>query len=90
MHKAGRSTLLATMDETTQWGSSEHLLARVSDALELSNFLFLKANSNDKNIPLPEPLPRPGSPEPVKSKPAEHEFASGEELSNFFTQMNNL
>ncbi|MEU1176558.1 hypothetical protein ABZ464_02730 [Streptomyces sp. NPDC005820] len=78
------------MDETTQWGSTEHLLARVSDALELSNYLFLKANSNEKNIPLPEPLPRPGSTEPEKTKPAEHEFASGEELSNFFTQMSNL
>jgi hypothetical protein len=90
MHKAGRSTLLATMDESTQWGSTEHLLARVSDALELSNYLFLRANSSEKDIPLPEPLPRPGSDEPVKSKPAESEFASGEELTNFFTQMNNL
>ncbi|MFE9455983.1 hypothetical protein [Streptomyces californicus] len=92
MHKAGRSTLLAVIDKSAEWGSTEHLLARVSDALELSNYLFLKANSSKSDIPLPDPLPRPGSDssEPEQPKSAENEFASGEELSNFFASMSNL
>ncbi|MFF1908621.1 hypothetical protein [Kitasatospora sp. NPDC058218] len=90
MHKPGRSALLAAMDETTQWGTAEHLLARVSDALELSNFLFIKANSEDAgDLPLPAPVPRPGndSPELASSEP---DFADGSELSDFFSRMSNL
>ncbi|QUI30684.1 hypothetical protein H9W91_07295 [Streptomyces alfalfae] len=92
MHKAGRSTLLAVLDETTLWGSTEHMLARISDALELSNYLFIKANTSEdaEEMPLPTPLPRPGVPEESEPQTPDFQFASGEELSNFFAQMNNL
>ncbi|MFD8088972.1 hypothetical protein [Streptomyces malaysiensis] len=68
------------------------MLARISDALELSNHLFIKANSSEANdLPLPVALPRPGQPqEPEEPQVPESHFASGEELSNFFAQMNNL
>lgn len=93
MQKPGRSVLLAVMDETSQWGTTEHLLARVSDALELSNYLFLKANMSDDaasdRIPVPTPLPRPGEAEAVSAEPP-LEYATGEELSNFFAQMSQI
>ncbi|MFC9231357.1 hypothetical protein ACFTZI_20745 [Streptomyces decoyicus] len=81
------------MDETTQWGSTEHILARISDALEVSNYLFIRANASAKEankFDPPKPLPRPGEPDPVDAQPAAGEFASGEELSNFFASMSNL
>ncbi|MBD0739837.1 hypothetical protein BGM09_10410 [Streptomyces sp. CBMA29] len=81
------------MDETHQWGTTEHLLARVSDALELSNYLFLKANLSDASasdrLPVPLPLPRPGEPEVEQAEP-DLEFATGEELSDFFAQMSQI
>ncbi|MFD4904992.1 hypothetical protein [Kitasatospora purpeofusca] len=90
MHKPGRSALLAAMDETTRWGTAEHLLARVSDALELSNFLFIKANSEDAgDLPIPGPVPRPGVDPPELASPAA-DFADGSELSEFFSRMSNL
>ncbi|MCZ4119037.1 hypothetical protein [Streptomyces sp. H39-S7] len=93
MHKPGRSVLLAVMDETTQWGTTEHLLARVSDALELSNYLFLKANMSDaaasERVPLPAPIPRPGEDETATTEPA-LDFASGSEVSDFFVQMSQI
>ncbi|MFF4815281.1 hypothetical protein ACFY2K_11895 [Kitasatospora sp. NPDC001309] len=89
MRKPGRSVLLAELDESTQWGSTEHLLARVSDALELSNYLFIKANSEDSDLPIPDPIPRPGAATPQLEVPAV-EFADGAELSAFFSRMNSL
>jgi hypothetical protein len=90
MHKAGRSALLAAMDESTQWGAAEHILARISDALEVSNYLFLKANSKAATIPLPDPLPRPGGPAPVEDADPRPDFATGTEVADFFTRMSNL
>jgi len=86
MLKRGRSAVLAAIDEANVWGTTEYLLARVSDALELSNFLFIRANSSKSDdMPLPDPIPRPGAPV-VPPKPAA-EFASGEEVASFFTRM---
>ncbi|MFJ8041213.1 hypothetical protein ACIRBX_11975 [Kitasatospora sp. NPDC096147] len=84
--RPGRSALLAELDASTEWGTTEHLLARVSDALELSNFLFIKANSTSSSgIDVPQPLPRPGAEAPAAP---EQEFATGAELSAFMTQIN--
>ncbi|OKH95415.1 hypothetical protein AB852_00670 [Streptomyces uncialis] len=89
VRKPGRSTLVAAMDESASWSPTDFLMARVSDALELSNFLFLKAHSSEAaEIEPPVPIPRPGDPEPVGR--AEYEFASGEELSGFFSQLGSL
>ncbi|MFJ2187828.1 hypothetical protein ACIOJE_07650 [Kitasatospora sp. NPDC087861] len=90
MHKPGQSVLLAELDETARWGTADHLLARVSDALELSNFLFLKANSEESaDLPIPEPLPRPGMPTPELPS-SETYFADGGEVADFFSRMNSL
>ncbi|MFJ5066530.1 hypothetical protein ACIQC7_08950 [Kitasatospora sp. NPDC088556] len=90
MRKPGRSVLLAELDESAQWGSAEHLLARASDALELSNYLFIKANSEDSaDLPIPEPIPRPGMPAP-ELQPHDEHFADGAELAGFFSRMNSL
>lgn len=90
MHKEGRSQLLAALDETTVWSTQDHLMARVSDALELSNFLFLKAHSESaSNLTPPDPLPRPGAASAAPEEPAE-EFASGDELARFFQEMSNM
>ncbi|MFH8346788.1 hypothetical protein [Streptomyces sp. NPDC018045] len=79
------------MDESAAWSVTDHLIARVSDAAEISNFLFIKANSeNAEGLTVPTPLPRPGQTEPEKPKEPLHEFADGAALSSFFTQMSNL
>jgi hypothetical protein len=91
MRKPGRSTLLMAMDETTEWGVEQYLMARISDALELSNYLFIQANSaDDSEIPLPEPVRRPGDLDEVDPKPNQEEFASGQEVAAFFGRMNSL
>ena len=92
MRKPGRSTLLMVVDETTMWGPDIYVAARISDALELSNYLFIQANSSeDTEIPLPEPIHRPGQPLPaVEEKPKPEEFASGHEVAAFFNRMNSL
>ncbi|GCD99863.1 hypothetical protein [Embleya hyalina] len=86
--KNGRSNFVAAVDESTTWSTTDHLLARVSDALELSNFMFIKANSDgSNNLDPPSPIPRPGAP----AAPAPpQEFASGAEVSEFFARMNSL
>ncbi|MFF4952844.1 hypothetical protein [Streptomyces chattanoogensis] len=87
--KPGRSTLLAAMNESSAWDTTEHLLARISDGIELSNYLFIQANSSeDTGLEPPTPLPRPGQPE-QQPEPT-FEFASGADVASFFTQMNNL
>ncbi|WP_233290232.1 hypothetical protein [Kitasatospora sp. MBT66] len=90
MRKPGRSALLAELDETAQWGTAEHLLARVSDALEASNYLFIKANSSEvDDLPIPEPVPRPGLDIAELASP-EPDFANGAEVAGFFTHMSTL
>jgi hypothetical protein len=86
--KAGRSTLAAAMDEAAEWSANDYLLARLSDAQELSNYLFIKANSSDaKDLAVPDPLPRPGYVEPPKPT---YDYSSGSEVASFFSQMSNL
>lgn len=78
------------MDERARWPESNYMLARVSDALELSNFLFLKANvdeSDARDLELPPPIPRPGEPEPSQSGP-EPQFSDAHELNSFFGRLN--
>ncbi|MET7984563.1 hypothetical protein [Streptomyces sp. NPDC005281] len=91
LRQTGRSVLAGTVDESAEWTESEYLLARVSDALELSNWLFIQANSGDESndIPAPAPLPRPGQiePEPESEKDS---HASTDEVVNFFNRMSNL
>ncbi|MEV5875750.1 hypothetical protein AB0L75_16245 [Streptomyces sp. NPDC052101] len=87
--KPGRSTFLAAMNESSAWDTTEHLLARISDGIELSNYLVIKANSSeDPGLEPPTPLPRPGEPEPPPEP--ETRFASGTEVASFFTQMSTL
>lgn len=72
------------------WSTQDHLLARVSDALELSNYLFLKAHSDSAaDLNPPDPLPRPGVPDQAPEEPAE-EFATGAELSQFLQEMSSM
>lgn len=89
MRKPGRSALLMAMDERASWSESDYLLARLSDAAELSNFLFIKANAEEtEDLELPTPLTRPGDPDPQPiSQP---DFSSGAEVSAFFGRMNSL
>ncbi|MGW0583368.1 hypothetical protein ACWD25_47370 [Streptomyces sp. NPDC002920] len=91
MRKPGRSTLLQAMDERSSWHENTYMLARISDALELSNFLFLKANAaeeDSRDLELPPPIPRPGEPEPqAEPKP---EFSDARELTDFFGRLNSL
>lgn len=92
MRKAGRSVLIQSLDESASWTIQEHLLARVIDAQEASNYYFLMANSSEESqgdIPTPEPVRRPGDPDPEEMEP-EYEFASGAEVANFFNKMSNL
>jgi hypothetical protein len=89
MRKPGRSTLLMAMDERATWSETDYLLARLSDAAELSNFLFIKANASESDdLEVPSPLTRPGDPEP-KPEP-QSDFSSNDEVVAFFGRMNSL
>ncbi|WJV49915.1 hypothetical protein [Streptomyces flavofungini] len=94
MRKPGRSAFLMAVDERAEWDETTYLLARSSDALELSNYLFLSANLSDEDrnqIDPPEPITRPGATEPEQKAPVpEDEFATGSELTDFFGRMNSL
>ncbi|MFG3176584.1 hypothetical protein ACGFZC_16170 [[Kitasatospora] papulosa] len=91
LNQPGRSSLSAAVDESATWSDSEHLLARVHDALELSNWLFYQANSSEDAEPVPAPTPmrRPGV-EEVALEPVKPTYASTDEVVDFFTRMNNL
>ncbi|MFJ3084363.1 hypothetical protein ACIPJG_32045 [Streptomyces halstedii] len=81
------------LDEATEWGVQEYLLARLSDGMELANYLFIQANSGEgsEEMPLPTPIRRPGEPdEPEPEKPKPEEFASGHEVAAFFSNLSSL
>jgi hypothetical protein len=87
-HKPGRSSWLAAVDESAVWSVNDYLLARVSDALELSNYLFIKANSEDSSgLEIPQAIPRPGMPQPEETTA---EFADGREVADWFARMNEM
>ncbi|MEU9707993.1 hypothetical protein AB0E21_05155 [Streptomyces sp. NPDC047967] len=89
LRKPGRSLLLQALDEKAEWDESTYLLARSSDALELTNHLLLKANfdpAQTKDLPLPLKIPRPGEVEPAP----EVEMASPQEVMSLFQAMNSL
>lgn len=88
LKKQGRSTLLTAVDERADWSVEAMLMARISDALELSNYMFKMAHTPEEEqdeIPVPVPVPRPGDPEPDAQ---ELEFATGAEVAGFFNQLN--
>lgn len=88
LQKPGRSTLIMAMNERTSWTDESYLLARISDALEVSNYLFLQANSDQSLIvDPPQPIPRPGD-EPEPEKAPKQNFATPEEVAGFFTRFN--
>jgi hypothetical protein len=91
LNQPGRSALAAVIDESAEWSNSEHLLARVSDALELSNWLFYQANSGEdaEEIAAPTPILRPGQEEEIP-EPALPTYASTDEVVDFFSRMNSL
>ncbi|WP_328377044.1 hypothetical protein OHB13_11870 [Streptomyces sp. NBC_00440] len=91
LNQPGRSSLAAVIDESAEWSNSDHLLARVSDALELSNWLFYQANSGEEGegVPAPTPMLRPGEEDEVLV-PEAPAYASTDEVVNFFSRMNNL
>jgi hypothetical protein len=90
LQQTGRSVLAAACDEAAEWTETDYLLARVSDSLELNNWLFIQANSGDdaNDIPMPTPIRRPGE-EITELEPA-HMHASTDEVVDFFNRMNNL
>ncbi|MFI5802975.1 hypothetical protein [Streptomyces sp. NPDC051561] len=91
MAKHGRSTLLLAMDERSRWAESDYLLARISDAMELSNFIAIKANAEGaEDLEFPSPVPRPGDPEPEDTIPTPSRMSSPDELTDFFGHMNSL
>lgn len=83
--------MAAVVDEAAEWSETDYLLARISDSLELSNWLFIQANSGEESndIPTPAPLLRPGQEQP-EIVPDTHTYASTDEVVNFFNRMSNL
>lgn len=93
MRKPGRSTLLMAIDETATWTPEMYVMARISDAAELSNYLFIQANQAEDADPIevPKPLQRPGQPDvDVQEKPKPEDFATGHEVAEWFARMNSL
>ncbi|MVO87424.1 hypothetical protein GPA10_22335 [Streptomyces sp. p1417] len=91
LNQPGRSTLAAAIDESAEWSESDYILARISDAVELSNWMYYQANSGEgsEEIDAPAPLPRPGrAHEALATEPAS--YASTDEVVDFFNRMNNI
>ncbi|MEU6959414.1 hypothetical protein [Streptomyces chrestomyceticus] len=90
LSRQGSGALVRAVDETAMWSHESHLLARISDALEASNYLFIQANSAEETgIDPPQPVWRPGA-EAVEPEPEEPAMASPAELSEWFGAMNAL
>ncbi|MEU6765904.1 hypothetical protein ABZ916_25730 [Streptomyces sp. NPDC046853] len=91
LNQHGRSAVAAVIDEAAEWSESDYLLARISDALELGNWLFYTANSGEdaEELPAPTPILRPGQEEET-FEPEAPAYASTDEVVDFFTRMNNL
>ncbi|GAA2916960.1 hypothetical protein GCM10020221_11250 [Streptomyces thioluteus] len=86
--RQGSGALVAAIDESAVWTHEAHMLARISDALEASNYLFIQANSTgDTALDPPEPMWRPGG---VIEEPQNPEMASAAELAQWFGDMNSL
>ncbi|WP_158716948.1 hypothetical protein [Streptomyces rimosus] len=86
--RQGSGALVAAVDESAIWSHEAHILARISDALEAANWLYIQANSSEENaLDPPEPMWRPGIPAPAAAPKA---MASGAELAAWFGEMNSL
>ncbi|WEB38766.1 DUF5361 domain-containing protein [Streptomyces yunnanensis] len=81
----GQCALAPAIDERLTWPDETHILANIADSLEASNWMFIKANSEDSDAPIPEPLPRPGMGSAEESQP---ELASSAEVAKFFNDIN--
>ncbi|MFD9569735.1 hypothetical protein ACFWBI_07810 [Streptomyces sp. NPDC059982] len=86
--RQGSGALVVAVDESAMWSHEAHILARISDALEAANWLFISANSSqDTRLDPPEPMWRPGI-EPIEAPaPA---MASGAEVAGWFAGVNAL
>ncbi|MFF4223189.1 hypothetical protein ACFYZH_10025 [Streptomyces abikoensis] len=88
LSRQGSGALAAAIDESAIWSHEAHILARVSDALEAANYLFISANTaGDTRLDPPEPMWRPGA---AHIEPEKPRMASGAELASWFGDMNAL
>jgi len=72
---------MRAIDPAAAWGPGEYLLANVLDAVRAGNWLTVELNKKKyaKN-PYPEPVRRPGDPEPKSTKAP---LVSGAELADW-------
>ncbi|MEF3112420.1 hypothetical protein [Streptomyces chrestomyceticus] len=91
LSRQGSGALVRAVDESAMWSHESYLLARISDALEASNYLFIQANSTEEDFGVdpPQPVWRPGA-EVVEPEPEKPAMASPAELSEWFGAMNAL
>ncbi|WP_190092298.1 hypothetical protein [Streptomyces melanogenes] len=86
--RQGTGALVAAVDASAIWSHEAHILARISDALEAANWLFISANStSDNTLDAPEPMWRPGI---APSEPPAPVTASGADVAAWFGHMNSL
>ncbi|WP_207944378.1 hypothetical protein [Actinomadura rubrisoli] len=72
------------IDPGSEWRTSDYMLAEIIDRLELNNWLLLEINSENNEIPLPEPYWRPGVTEAFTEQDQERTFATPREVANLF------
>lgn len=76
----------AVLGENADWGQQEELLASIAELLDLSNRLFLQANSKPgTRSPKPIEIPRPYKNQPEQHQPTQQ--ATREEIERFFTNI---
>ena len=80
----GKSALLMACDETAEWGTTEHLLARLIDEVQI-DFWAYASGMSDEDVPKPDPIPRPGVKE--EEEPEEKEFASPQQVAQFMASI---
>ncbi|WP_188303473.1 hypothetical protein [Streptomyces sp. CBMA123] len=82
----GQSLFASCINEEMSWGPQEYLTARLVDSLEVSNWMFLKANSGEgaTDIPFPESVPRPGEFEEAQHEASAPEMTPAAAIAAFF------
>lgn len=86
----GRSALSeALIGEQAAWSNIEYILADLRDSIEVGNYLFLSAHKSEGyRMPDFQPYPRPGLDLSQRFEEPEPEWATAQDLMNFFSQVN--
>lgn len=84
----GSALHIALHGDEARWTPGDYLLASAVDLLQVSNWLFVQANSKKGvRTPFPEPVKRPGKKTSAKPDQEPKRFASAQEVRSFIARV---